>query len=134
MAALSQPTPQTVARRERSLKMALAAANMAEDNKGLNVVILDLQEQTPIFDYFVIATGSSQRQLRAMSDAIEEMLSADFEQVKLSREGYETSNWIVLDFGPIVVHLFDEPGREYYRLEDLWAAAGRVEREAARRE
>ena len=125
---MSSPTPQAVARQERSLQLALAAAKEAEENQGQNVTILDLREQTPIFDYFVIATGSSQRQLRAIADAIDDVLQKSHGQPRLSVDGYQDSHWIVLDFGPVVVQLFDEESREYYRLEELWGEAARVAR------
>lgn len=125
---MASPTPQAIARQERSLQLALAAAKEAEENRGQGVVILDLREQTPIFDYFVIATGASQRQLRAMADAIDDVLQKNLGQTRLSVDGYQDSAWIVLDYGPLVVQLFDEKSREYYRLEDLWAEAARVSR------
>jgi ribosome-associated protein len=106
----------------------MAAAQGAEDNRGQEIVVLDMQGQTPIFDYFVLATGASQRQLRAMADAIDDVLQKEWQQHRLSVGGYEQSKWIVLDYGPVVIHLFDADGREYYRLEDLWAAAPRVPR------
>ena len=118
---LSQPVVRTSP--QRSLELAAAAAREAEDNRGQNVVVLDMREQTTIFDYFVIATGTSNRQLRAMSDAIDDVLQKQFGHKRLSVEGYEDSHWILLDFGSVVVHLFDEKSREYYRLEDLWAGA-----------
>ena len=118
---LSQPVVRTSP--QRSLELAAAAAREAEDNRGQNVVVLDMREQTTIFDYFVIATGTSNRQLRAMSDAIDDVLQKQFGHNRLSVEGYEDSHWILLDFGSVVVHLFDEKSREYYRLEDLWAGA-----------
>ena len=105
------------------MELAVAAAREAEDNRGQNVVVLDMREQTSIFDYFVIATGSSNRQLRAMSDGIDDVLQKQFGHQRLSVEGYEDSHWILLDFGSVVVHLFDDKSREYYRLEDLWAGA-----------
>lgn len=117
-------------RGERSLQLALAAARTAEENRGQNVVILDLRDQTAIFDFFIVATGSSNRQLRAMSDAIDEVLQKEFEQKRLGTEGYQESHWILLDYGSVIVHLFDENHRDYYRLEDLWAGAPRVERPA----
>lgn len=118
---LSQPVVRTSP--QRSLELAAAAAREAEDNRGQDVVVLDMREQTSIFDYFVIATGTSNRQLRAMSDAIDDVLQKQFGHKRLSVEGYEDSHWILLDFGSVVVHLFDEKSREYYRLEDLWAGA-----------
>lgn len=118
---LSQPVVRTSP--QRSFELAAAAAREAEDNRGQDVVVLDMREQTSIFDYFVIATGTSNRQLRAMSDAIDDVLQKQFGHKRLSVEGYEDSHWILLDYGSVVVHLFDDKSREYYRLEDLWAGA-----------
>ena len=111
-----------------NLQQALAAAQCAEDNRGQEVVILDLRDQTAVFDFFVIATGSSQRQLRAMSDAIDDVLQKEYGHKRLGTEGYKDTNWILLDYGSIVIHLFDSKGREYYRLEELWGGAKRVPR------
>ena len=113
---------------QRSLQLALAAAQSAEDNKGQNVTVLDLRDQTVIFDFFVIATGSSQRQLRAISDAIDDVLQKELGHPRLSTEGYQDSKWILLDYGSIVVHVFDTASRDYYALEDLWAGAKKVQR------
>jgi ribosome-associated protein len=113
---------------QRSLQLALAAAQSAEDNKGQNVTVLDLRDQTVIFDYFVIATGSSQRQLRAISDAIDDVLQKELGHPRLGTEGYQDSKWILLDYGSIIVHLFDIASRDYYALEDLWAGAKKVQR------
>jgi ribosome-associated protein len=123
---LSQPAVRTSA--NRSLELALAAAREAEDNRGQNVTVLDLREQTTAFDYFVIATGTSNRQLRAMSDAIDDVLQKQLGHPRLGLEGYQDSHWILLDYGSIVIHLFDSTKRDYYRLEELWAGAKRVER------
>jgi ribosome-associated protein len=112
---------------ERSFELARAAAREAEDNRGQNVVVLDMREQTSIFDFFILATGTSNRQLRAISDGIDDVLQKQFGHQRLSREGYEDSHWILLDYGSIVVHLFDESTRDFYRLEDLWAGATPVE-------
>jgi ribosome-associated protein len=120
--------PQTFAeRQQRSLELALAAARAIADNRGQNVVVLDLREQTAIFDYFVIATGTSQRQLRAMCDAVNDVLAKQLGDRRLSIEGYEQSRWILSDYGSVVVHLFSEEAREFYGLEDLWAGATRVD-------
>jgi ribosome-associated protein len=122
---LSQPVVRT--RPERSFELAQAAAREAEDNRGQNVVVLDMRDQTSIFDYFVIVTGTSNRQLRAISDGIDDVLQKQFGHRRVGREGYEDSHWILLDYGSIVVHMFDEATRDYYRLEDLWAGAQPVE-------
>jgi ribosome-associated protein len=111
-----------------SLELALAAAREAEDNRGQEVIVLDMREQTAAFDYFVIATGTSNRQLRAMSDAIDDVLQKKFGHRRLGLEGYQDSHWILLDYGSVVIHLFDAAQRDYYRLEELWAGAARVAR------
>jgi ribosome-associated protein len=123
---LSQPVVRTAP--DRSQQLALAAAREAEDNRGQDVVVLDMREQTTAFDFFVVATGTSNRQLRAMADAIDDVLQKQFGHARLGREGYEESHWILLDYGSVVVQLFDKDRREYYRLEELWAGATRVER------
>jgi len=123
---LSQPVVRTSA--NRSLELALAAAREAEDNRGQDVTVLDLREQTTAFDYFVIATGTSNRQLRAMSDAIDDVLQKQLGHPRLGLEGYQDSHWILLDYGSIVIHLFDSKQRDYYRLEELWAGSKRGER------
>jgi len=123
---LSQPVVRTAS--DRSLQLALAAAREAEDNRGQDLVVLDMREQTTAFDYFVVATGTSNRQLRAMSDAIDDVLQKGHAHRRLGREGYEQSHWILLDYGSVVVHLFDKNAREFYRLEELWAGTTRVER------
>lgn len=118
---LSQPEMQI--KHERSLEIAKAAAHEAEGNRGQNVVVLDMREQTSIFDYFVIATGTSNRQLRAISDSIDDIMLKQFGRRRVGLEGYEDSHWILLDYGSVVIHLFDEATRDYYRLEELWAGA-----------
>jgi ribosome-associated protein len=106
--------------------LALAAAQAAYDNRGRDVVVLDVRSLTSIFDYFVIATGTSRRQLHAMSDAIEDKLEKELHDRRIGAEGYRESRWILLDYGSIVVHLFDEETRRFFALEDLWAEAPKV--------
>src|SRR5688572_3800549 len=112
---------------ERGLQLALAAARTAEEMRGQNVVVLDMREQTPIFDYFVIVTGTSRRQLRAISSEIDNTLEKSLGDRRMSIAGFEESRWIVLDYGTVVVHIFDEEARAYYDLEGLWAGAKQVE-------
>lgn len=123
---LSQPVVRTSP--DRSLELALAAAREAEDNRGQDVTVLDMRGERVDFDYFVIATGTSNRQLRAMSDAIDDVLQKQYGHRRLGREGYEESHWVVLDYGSVVIHLFDAASRDFYRLEELWAGATPVER------
>lgn len=89
-------------------------------------MVLDLREMTPLFDYFVLATGNSRRQLHAIGDEIDRVLQEDLGDRRLGSEGYDESRWILLDYGDVVVHLFDAETRAYYALEDLWAQAARV--------
>jgi ribosome-associated protein len=123
---VSQATPTSLAA-ERSLELALTAARTAEDNRGRDIVVLDMRALTPIFDYFVIATGTSRRQLHAMSEEIDHALEDDLGDRRLGIEGYQESRWILLDYGNVVIHLFDDESRRYYDLEGLWAQAGRVD-------
>ena len=108
---------------KRSLQLALAAARTAAENRGQNVVVLDMRELTQLFDYFVIASGTSRRQLHAMSEEIDHTLEDDLGDQRYGIEGYAESSWIVLDYGTVVIHLFDEGTRQYYDLENLWAEA-----------
>lgn len=111
----------------RSLQLALAAARVAAENNGSDIVVLDMRELTPIFDYFVIATGTSRRQLHAMSEEIDHKLEDDLHDHREGIEGYQESRWILLDYGTVVIHLFEDQVREYYDLEGLWAGSSRVE-------
>lgn len=121
------PSAGTVDRQNRSYQLAMAAARTAADNNGKNIVVLDLREQTPIFDYFVIATGTSRRQLHAMSDEIDNVLEKELGDHRLGVEGYQESHWVIMDYGDVVIHLFDEQTRSYYDLEGLWGAAPRLD-------
>ncbi len=114
-------------RREKGLLTAIAAAQAVADNRGQNIVVLDLCDLTAIFDYFVIATGTSQRQLRSMCDGVKDVLERNLSHKRYGVEGYEDSRWILCDYGDIVVHLLDEESRKYYALEDLWAGARNVD-------
>ena len=80
-----------------------------------------------MFDFFVLATGSSRRQLHAMSEEIDHKLEDDLKDRRIGIEGYAESRWILLDYGSIVIHLFDDESREYYSLESLWAAGVKVD-------
>jgi ribosome-associated protein len=115
-----------LASRERALARALAAAQTAHENKGRDIQILDLRDLTTEFDYFVIATGGSTRQLHAISEEIDHRLEDDLHDRRLGLEGYQTGGWILQDYGDIVIHLFDAKTREYYRLDELWTGAKRV--------
>jgi ribosome-associated protein len=118
-------------RPDRSLQLALTAAKVADENRGRDIVILDMRGLTSIFDYFVLATGSSRRQMHAISEEIDRVLQETMGDHRMGIEGYVEGRWILLDYGDVVVHLFDEEAREYYALEQLWCGAKEVTREAA---
>ena len=111
---------------ERSLQLALAAARTAEDNRGQDIVVLDMREITPVFDYFVLVTGNSRRQLHAISEEIDHCLEDDLHDKRMGIEGYQESRWILLDYGTVVIHIFDEETREFYALEQFWNQAQQV--------
>ena len=114
------------ARQERSRQLALAAARTADDNRGQDIVVLDMRGMTTEFDYFVLVTGNSRRQLHAISEEIDRVLEGELGDQRLGIEGYNESRWILLDYGSVVIHLFDAETRAYYALEDLWGQAERV--------
>ncbi len=111
---------------DQGLPRAITAARVAAETRGTDLVLLDLRKLTPVFDYFVIATGTSRRQIHAMADEIELVLKQQFGDLKRGSEGYEEGRWIVLDYGDVVVHLLDAEAREFWDLEGLWSDAGRV--------
>jgi ribosome-associated protein len=123
---IADATPSLKTRQERSLQLALAAARSADDNRGQDIVVLDMRGMTTEFDYFVLVTGNSRRQLHAISEEIDRLLEGELSDQRLGIEGYNESRWILLDYGSVVIHLFDADTRAYYALEDLWAHAQRV--------
>ncbi|MGO8745717.1 MAG: ribosome silencing factor [Thermoguttaceae bacterium] len=106
-----------------SLERAITAARVAEENRARDIVVLDLRHLTEVFDYFVVASGASRRQLHAISEEIDRVLEKEMGDKRMGIEGYEESRWILLDYGDVVVHLFDAETRAYYALEDLWSQA-----------
>jgi ribosome-associated protein len=113
-------------RSEHSLQRALTAARVAELNRGRDIEILDLRELTSVFDFFVLVTGASRRQLHAISEEIDQAFRREYNDRRMGIEGFAESRWILLDFGDVVVHLFDQETRDYYNLEQLWAGAKKV--------
>ena len=110
-----------------ALDRAIAAAKVAEENKGNDIVLLDLREVTPVFDYFLLVSGSSRRQLHAIGDEIKRKLVGGMGDECLSISGHTDGKWIVFDYGDIVVHLFEQETRKYYALEELWSKSVKVE-------
>ena len=108
------------------LEFARKAARIAADNHTEEIVILDLRGLSSVADFFVIGTGTSDRQIRATSDDIAEFgRKHDHEPFGVS--GYETATWLLADYVDVVIHLFDAEKRRYYDLELLWGDAPRIE-------
>ena len=97
--------------------LALAAAKLAAERHCTNIVVLDLRDISPATDYFMIATGTSDRQMRSVADDI---------CVAARDQGYDQGRWILLDFFDVVIHIFDTEYRDYYDLELLWGDAKRL--------
>jgi ribosome-associated protein len=105
-----------------ALALARRIAELAEDKKAADIVVLDLAPLTTLADYFVICSGGSERQLDAIADGIVSTLR-DEKVRPIGREGAPASHWVLLDFGAVVVHIFTPPERDYYGLEKHWAEA-----------
>ena len=118
----SEPTPVPAVARER----AFLCARVAADHKAKDIVVLDMRGITPLYDYFVLITGGSRRQIHTLTEEIDAAMHAGGEE-RLGVEGYVASRWVVQDYGDVVVHVFDPDARSYYALEELWADAPRVD-------
>ena len=109
-----------------ALDRARLCAQVAADNKARDVLVLDMRGQTSLYDYFVLATGASRRQIHTLAEEIDATMRRAGDE-RMSIEGYEASKWVVQDYGDVVVHVFSPETREYYRLEELWDDAPRVD-------
>ena len=111
-----------------SLDNAVVAARCADELRGQDIVVLDLTKLTSIVDFFVVVTASSQRQMHAIADEVNRLLKRDHGNARLGIEGYRTKgNWLLTDYGDVVVHVFTPAGRSLYDLEQLWADALRID-------
>lgn len=110
-----------------SKEWALIAAGAASDKKAVDIMVIDIAELLVVTDYFVICTGNTDIQVRAIADEIEDRLREEAGIKPIGREGVNESKWILLDFGDFVVHVFQPEERGFYRLETLWGDAPRVE-------
>ena len=108
------------------IELARSFARVADENRAEDVVILDLRGISSVADFFVIATGTSDRQLRAIADQIDQDAKSMGHQ-RFGLSGYETASWVLVDFVDVVVHLFDASRRKYYDLELLWGDAPRID-------
>lgn len=109
-----------------SRKLALRCRELADDKKAENIAVLDLRKLSGVADYFVIATGTSEPHLRAIVDEIEEKVREETGQRPRARDGTVKTNWVVLDYFDVVVHVMRAEARDFYDLESLWGDAPRV--------
>ena len=108
-------------------ELAKACAKALSEKKAQDIVILDVHEQTVVCSYFVIASGRSTTQVRALGDAVEEKLEKEANLSPIRKEGLREGRWGVIDYGDVVVHVFNEESRLYYYLERLWDSGRNVE-------
>ncbi len=99
----------------------------AESKKAIDIKVLDLREITSFADYFVICTGTNQKQVQAISDEVNLQLKRQAGELPISVEGYNQAEWILADYGDLLVHIFSPKAREYYELERLWRSAKPIE-------
>lgn len=105
---------------------AVLSAVAAKEKKASDILILELKGLSPIADYFLICSGVTARQVKAVAEAVEEKLSK--ETIHPSHiEGLPDAHWVLMDYGDLVVHIFDEYTRQYYELEKLWGDAPKIE-------
>lgn len=105
-----------------STEMANKAVELLKEKKAKDIRLLDIHEISTIADYFIIATGNSTTQVQAMSDELEEKMEVLGYEMH-HKEGFRNGRWILLDFGNIIVHLFHDEERQFYKLERLWVDA-----------
>lgn len=109
---------------DENIKLALTCAG---EKKAVNTVVLDLREIASFTEFFVITGGTNQRQVQAIADEIQEQLKKQLNSRPIRTEGYNTAEWILLDYGDFIAHVFDQKSREFYDLERLWRDAKKVD-------
>jgi ribosome-associated protein len=126
MIEVAQTSQQQDARFEAARRFAIEAARLAANTRCHNVVVLDVSGLSPVCDFFVIATGTSPRQMRTVADDLEELAQAQG-YPPLNEAGREGSTWILVDCIDVVIHVFSEQARQYYDLDSLWGDARRIQ-------
>jgi ribosome-associated protein len=116
-------------RLEAARAFAIEAGRLAGHTRCHNVVVLDVTDLSPVTDFFVIASGTSARQMRTVLDELEELGEGRGFR-RLARSGYEGESWMVVDFVDVIVHVFNDESRQYYDLDNLWGDAKKVEWQA----
>ena len=112
---------------EDDQKLALTIAHAADDRKGADIVLLKLGTVSYLADYFVIVTGFSSAQVRAIAGAIEDTVETELGRLPLRTEGQSEGSWVLMDYGDVIVHIFMPKEREFYGLEAFWGHAERTQ-------
>jgi ribosome-associated protein len=110
-----------------SKELSIIAARAASDKKAEDILVMDVAALLVVTDYFVICTGRNDRQVKVIADEVEEQMRVHGGEKPTGREGLPEAKWVLLDFGDVVVHVFQPEEREFYRLEKLWGDAPRLE-------
>ena len=103
------------------------AIRSASEKKAFDMIALDLRNIASFSEFFIIASGSNQRQVQAIADGVNEQLKKQFGQRPVRTEGYNAAEWVLLDYGDFIVHIFNKESRDFYDLARLWRDARRVE-------
>jgi len=111
-----------------SKEIASIAINAIEDKKGEDIKIIDISNVSVLADYFIIANGNSVNQVQAIADNVDEALSKQDIHPK-QVEGYQNANWVLMDFGDVIIHVFDKDNRLFYNLERIWKDGKTVTKE-----
>ncbi len=111
-----------------SKQLALAVSKALADKRGKDIIRLYVREKTDLYDYFVIASGSNAPQIRAMGERVEELVEKELGLVPTRTEGVRDGRWAVVDYGDVIVHIFNDETRLFYHLERLWTDGGNMEK------
>ena len=118
--------PETDAARERSVELAKLAISALEDKKAEDIRLIDIGDVSVLADYFIIASGNNRTQVQAMADEVEQRLGRAGVSPR-QVEGYQAANWVLLDFGDVIIHIFDAQNRLFYDLERIWKDGKQIE-------
>ncbi len=111
-----------------SKNLAIEVCKALADKRGKDIVALYVREKTDLCDYFIIASGSNAPQIRAMGERVEELVEKNLGLVPTRTEGVRDGRWAVVDYGDVIVHIFNDETRLFYHLERLWTDGGNLER------
>ncbi|MFI3226663.1 MAG: ribosome silencing factor [Clostridia bacterium] len=109
------------------MEMVKKIVTILDDKKAQNIEVLKVSDVTALTEYMVIATGTSSTQVRALAGYVEEIMKKDEDFPVHHTEGYNDTGWVLLDFGYVLVHVFEQSVREHYKLEKLWETAEKIE-------